>query len=402
MLPRNLNIVVMMAMIIGAVGSGTYARSILLDREPTAIVTQPDDPFAVGKIIRDPETFRYPTRQGFVTKVVGQPGTDKFRELGGELAEYWRRSQSSYSGKFHEARVLMAENSRFAERGDPRRLLSTAAENRPDHPADLLLWDSKTGRILERYQLKLGSGQAREALREAKYAGMKIITSQEGMDEINRMLRQAEIKAARRGIGLSPYDQMIRDALRDGRLMTQLPSGASLVSRADVERQAYRWVKPLWQRLERAEVMAERAAARAVAAIGKIPGASTTLKVAGRVLIVVDYGANAYLIYSDYTRWQEGEIEGGYFAYKTSLHTAQMGLTTYALLAPDPTTVSKWVAAGLAVIVAGADMASDAIYEAGQARTRQLLSDLERDERYYHCRASIVREANHSASSLVP
>jgi hypothetical protein len=169
-----------------------------------------------------------------------------------------------------------------------------------------------------------------------------------------------------------------------------------------VEREAYKWVELLWQKLGRARGMAEQAVESAVTAIGKIPGATTTLKVAGRILIVVDYGANAYATYSDYSRWQEGEIGGGYFAYRTSLHSAQMALTTYAIYAPDPTTVSKWAAAVLAVAVATADMVSDPIYEASQARSRELLSDLERDERYLYCRANILRGANHSASSLVP
>ena len=307
-----------------------------------------------------------------------------------------------YPGKFHEAKVLLEENGRFAARGDPRRLLATAAEGGSHHPADLLLVDSKTGRILERYQSKLGSGAAVDALRDRKYAGMKIIPSQDGMKEIMRGLRQAKANATRRGIGLSPEMQMVQDALRDGRLMTHLPSGAPLASRSDVEQQAYRWVKLSWQKLGPASVMADQAAASAVTAIGKIPGAKTTFRVGGRALIVVDYGANAYAIYSDYGRWQESEIGGGYFAYKTSLHSAQMALTTYALWAPDPTTASKWIAAGLAVIVAGADMISDPIYEASQARSRELLSKLERDERYFHCRACILSEANHAGSSPAP
>lgn len=402
MRPRELITFVMMAVIIGVAGARTYARSILLDREPTAIVSRSDDPFAVGGIINDPETLRYPTKRDFVIKVAGQPRTNKYVKYGGDLDEYWGQSKESFSGKFHEAKVSLEENGRFARGGDSRRLLSTAYEGNPHHKADLLLWDSKTGRILERYQLKLGSGQAVDALRDADYKDMKIITSQDSLKEIETNLHKAEEKAADSGIGLSSKMQMVKDALNDGRLMKRLPSGAPLASRAAVERQASRWVKLSWQRLGRARVMADQAAASAATAIGKIPGAKTTLKAAGRVLIVVDYGANTYAIYSDYGRWQEGEIGGGYFAYKTSLHSAQMALTTYALWAPDPTTASKWIAGGLAIIVAGADMISDPIYEASQARSRELLSDLERDERYFNCRASIIREVSHLASSPAP
>lgn len=388
----------------GCAFSPVYAKSILLDREITAVVRQSHDPFAPGTILKNPKTLAYPTKDAFITAVMTQPREKTFVRFGGDLADYWAQSKHIYSGKYHEAKVALDENQSFAAKSKSQRMLATAAEGDGRHPADLLLWDSKTGRILEQYQLKLGPGQALDALSDPRYAGMKIITSQESMDKIASNLRKAESKAIRRGIELSPYNKMIQGAVKDGRLMTKLPSGEDLALRKVVEKKAYGRVESSWEKLRKAKAMAEEVGDTAITAIGKIPGAKSILKIAGPVLIVVDYAGNAYAIYSDYGRWQEGEIGGGYFTYKTSLHSAQMALTTYAILAPDPTFITKLSAAGLAIAVTAVDVISDSIYEASQASSRELLSSLERDERYLYCRETILREATHSpvANSITP
>jgi hypothetical protein len=132
-------------------------------------------------------------------------------------------------------------------------------------------------------------------------------------------------------------------------------------------------------------------------AVRLIPDASRFAKAAGPVLIVVDYAANAYLIYVDYGRFRDGDIGGVYFAFKTSLRAAQMGFTTLALYDPEPTT--KAVAVVVAVVIAVVDVISDPIYEATTARTEELYRTLERDERYYYCRQQLIQETADALSS---
>jgi len=113
---------------------------------------------------------------------------------------------------------------------------------------------------------------------------------------------------------------------------------------------------------------------------------------AGKVLVVVDVGANAYLIYDDFMRWDRSEISGGYFGLKAGLHSAQIALTVYAFWAPDPTFVSKLVAGGGALLLTVAGAVSDPLYAAAQERTSQLLRELEREERYNYCRRQILAD----------
>jgi hypothetical protein len=221
---------------------------------------------------------------------------------------------------------------------------------------------------------------------------MHVLTTSESLDGIKAELVFREAKAARRGLPLAARWEQVKEALRSGRLVERLPSGAKLISRAVAESHALRMVRQAWNVLTKGARGPLILAGKSLDLVLKLPGVRTGFKIVGKGVIVLDYVANGYLTYVDYQRWQDGEINGGYFAFKSLLRAAQSGLTTWAICGPDPTTVSKWIAGSLALVLTVVDLASDPIYEAAQSRTRELLGSLERDERYYHSRHEILRQ----------
>jgi hypothetical protein len=190
----------------------------------------------------------------------------------------------------------------------------TAAEGDPAHPADLLKIDQH-GRIVQRYQAKLGSQAVMSALQDPKYDGMLILTPQDTLDKIHRDLLQAEQAGQRRGVPLSNKWAAVKQALDESRLPSRTPNGSRLPTRAEVMTQGKRTLVQPWQDMAAAGQTPQYSA----------PGLTTLARLrhgTAKALIVTSVAINVYFTYHDVQRFQAGEIGGGYLALKTSLRSA--------------------------------------------------------------------------------
>jgi hypothetical protein len=77
-----------------------------------------------------------------------------------------------------------------------------------------------------------------------------------------------------------------------------------------------------------------------------------------------------------------------------------LDLTAWTIYGPDPTTVSKWVTGSLVLVLIVVDAVSDPLYEACQARTRELLQELETDERYYVVRQGLLGQMDQAVRKV--
>jgi len=371
------------------------AQSLLLNApRRTVALDLGDDPFAVGKVIANPRTLQARSADELVEWAAGKPRPKAFWKYEGVFERYWQEVASGRIGKGAEGLETWRENERLAAMGDDRRMLCVAAEGYPTHPgADMALID-RHHRVLTRYQRKTGFCATLDALSDERYAGCKIMPTQDTLEAIQGRLVREEAKTVRRGLLLDPKWAEVKQALAEGRLVGRLPSGAKLLFQHEAEQSVRAVVHGQWRRLARAvEPIVRRVEKSLVLVLGNRV-VQVTGKTVGTALIVVDVGTNAYFVYVDYGRWQSGDIGGGYFGFKATLRTAQTGLLMWTVFAPDPTPLTRLAALAGAAVLTVADIVSDPFYEAAQARTRQLLNNLTRDERYYHCRTQVLNEMN--------
>lgn len=200
-------LIMLFALLIGLLCPGkAMAYSIVYPA--SRVLSQSADPFAVSQSLVNPKT---PTLsfQDLVDLSAGKPSLSKYARYGGDFDRYWQAGSSQRTGKTFEAMVAYQDNHPIlwkrllrAARGNKDRIVVTAAEGAGGHPADLLKID-KHGIVQEQYQAKLGWKAAVKALREPKYAGMSILTSEDALEIIQRKLFQKEQAALSRGV---PYN----------------------------------------------------------------------------------------------------------------------------------------------------------------------------------------------------
>lgn len=397
------------AVLFGTAHNCALAQSVLLEAAPgTLRLSNSDDAFAIGTVLHNPRTLQVTTLEELIELTAGKARQPAFVKYVGDFDAYWKARKTGAAGKAFEAIEVFEENRRLASMGDGRRYILTAVEGRPGHAADVVEIN-RWGKIRGRLQFKAGSEEARKALDNPKFAGMRIVTCKDSLDHIKKKLSSEMNKAARRGLTLSPKWQRVRDAIKDGRLLRKWPSGASPSSRSATYLEVERVARKHWHRLAKANrsfmklaakplvLVTKPLAALSKTRLGKILGSA-----AGKGLVVVDVAANVYLLIDDFTRWNRSEIGGGYFGFKAGLRSAQIALTAYAFWAPDPSLVTKLASAGGALLLIVADIVSDPFYAAAQDRTRQLLLELERAERYHHCRRQILVEMDRAIKASSP
>jgi hypothetical protein len=241
---------------------------------------------------------------------------------------------------------------------------------------------NKHGEIVQRYQAKLGWEKAVEALRDPKYAGMSILTPRDQLESIERELLKKEQAALRRGVPLPDKWSAVKQALDEGRLLRKTPAGSVLPTRGEVMIQAKQTAMRPWREMGMAEQEL-----RTLERLGHVTG---------KALIVADVVGNVYFTYYDVQRFQAGEIGGGYLARKTGLRSARVGLTYYAVVAPEP--FSKSFAAVAVVVLVTADIATEWVHDVfsvvEQEAAWRLLESIDRDERYYVTRHYLLYAMN--------
>ena len=159
---------------------------------------------AVGGVIPNPATLAAGDLDGLILKVAGKIGSNQIEKHGGDFEKYFPLAEDGRAGKVFEAVVTDRANLLLLPEG--KALLVTAAEGNPTAAADLMLaTKTEAGYVVnELYQLKLGYEATVSALKDAKYAGMKIITTREVYDGLVEKVRQISATKASLGRGLPP------------------------------------------------------------------------------------------------------------------------------------------------------------------------------------------------------
>src|SRR5262249_16723277 len=145
--------------------------------------------------------------------------------------------------------------------------------------------------------------------------------TRESLKTIEKNLRIAEAKAARRGLPLGAKWQAVRDALDSERLPRRI-AGKQLPRTAAVLRYAQTAVARHFRdhgvRLGPAK-LAQQAAVF-----------SGTGRLLGRTFVAVDLVGTSFAEWRDLGRYQTGEIGGGYLAFKSGVRASQLTLAYYA------------------------------------------------------------------------
>jgi hypothetical protein len=193
------------------------------------------NPYAAGQNVLNPQLLQRMTRaEEIYKKTMGTPSWEAIQRAGGNFNEYiTRRGVKSIAGKAFEARTAIRVNRFLANTGNDVRLVPTAFANAPHDPADLWAVD-KAGNLLERFQLKLSGNAAIRALKDQKYAGMKIVVPSDQFKWIQSELNKEILKAQNRGKSLSPHWQGVRDAIDEKQLTSEI-AGYSVPTRKQVE-----------------------------------------------------------------------------------------------------------------------------------------------------------------------
>ena len=212
---------------------------------------------------------------------------------------------------------------------------------------------------------------------------MGILTTRDSFSILEKELASAEAKAARRGLSLSPEWQGVRDAIDGGRLPGSW-AGKQLPTAESIKRLSLAHVQ------EHFAASADRLAPRVTGQMGELM--STSSKVVGKALVVVDVAGTAYFEYVDVNRYRSGEIGGGYLTFKSTLRASQLSLAYYAAATPEP--VTKAVAGVASIVLVVADIASDPIYQYAYQRRKEaaamVLESVKREERYYAARQQLL------------
>jgi len=333
------------------------------------------DPFAVGRSVIHPQT-PFMSLEQIVNRTAGRVSERAFQRYR-TFSSYWQVSGSQRTGKALEALIAFLDNERWIAAGSRERSLVTAAEGGSHHGADLVRL-GRTSEIVGHYQVKLGWQQAVNALRDPRYEGMFILTTQDSLDVIERQLLRCEQSALRRGHPLGEPWCTVRRALEEGRLLRTTPAGASLPSRAMAELLARDAAQQCWEELQASASQSGRMAGR----WGRIVNAG------GRLLIVADTAGSIYFTYQDVGRYQAGEIGPGYLSLKLGIRGAQQGFAYYALFTPEPST--KLLATTVVVVLVAVDVGSEWVHElalgAERRTTQRILETIDREERYHAVR----------------
>ena len=202
---------------------------------PTVPVPEPEV-FAIGSVLKNPRTLQH-NYQALVDATVGRVSRKAYEKYKDDLEGYIDARRSDARGKVFEATAAYEANQLYKKIGDGDRVLTTAAEGDPGHPADNLLW--RAGLIIGRYQLKSTRNidsivnflSAPEYI--DRYANEIIITHPNTYLEVLRKLQRQIARGA-----LSPRWKLVEEAIKQRRLSNFIFPGHEVPSFHDAEKKA--------------------------------------------------------------------------------------------------------------------------------------------------------------------
>ncbi|NLX14719.1 MAG: hypothetical protein GXY44_13860 [Phycisphaerales bacterium] len=378
-----------------------FGRQLTNVRHARQIVQTPL--FETGSFVRNPGTLAIPHLQTLFQKTTGDVQIKSIVKYGGDFEAYWKASQKIRVGKAFESYEVYQANRKLERLGKTERLVITAVEGMPHHPADVVMID-KAGKVKRQFQNKLSPSEARKALNEPKYADMTIVTTRDSLDHIRSDLKKETLRARARGRPLPPNLHEVKKALADGRLTDELLPGLQARSRNQLDAITKEHTRRLFKSASKnikimrftsstitspmrgtARVVM-RASSPTMKNIGK-----PTLKTLGKVIGVADLAFICYQTQSDWRRYSSGEIGGGAMSAKFALRGGEVAIAIL-LLSPDPGTKLIVVGIAASIIIVGSDVSLDIFIDQKNKRKQQLLKNIESDERFHVVHQQIIDE----------
>lgn len=381
---------------------------------------------AVGSVIPNPVTLAAEDFDGLIAKVADGINPSQIRKHGGHFETYLLLAEDGRAGKVFEALVADRVNKVLLPKG--RAMLVTAAEGKRKSPVDTMLaTKTEAGYVIEElYQLKLGYEEAVRALTDAKYAGMKIITTSEVYKGMLEKVRRESIKKASLARELSPDTARLKEALDSGRICKELPGGVPLPAREEVKAISRGYYSALWDKIKTriaeqpasmaetlapvsatamdaemtaayvgAEILAANEAGSAAKTGSLISRMNPLARVPARVwlelgrgALVLDSAYTTWLLAADYDRWQSGSLATDEYAVMSSIKSVKLWLSIAAIADPELFSKGGFVAAY--IVVSCVEYASERIFARRQEELRVELMSLETEERYRMARQMVL------------
>lgn len=205
------------------------------------------DRFAVGVVLTAPKTLDLDYEK-LIDRTVGKVSRQAFKKYQNNFDAYLQSRRSDARGKVFEAVVALEANRRFEDIDRPERILTTAAEGDPAHPADNLLWVN--GRIARRYQLKSTRNEKSiikflsQPEYVEKYADEIIVTHPDTFNGIERELS----KRRRLDPSLPPEWQQVDEAFRQGRVTDEVFPGLKVPTYYEATKKAEEVIRRQFER----------------------------------------------------------------------------------------------------------------------------------------------------------
>ena len=221
-------------MLLLLVGCGT---SLAKSEQPANQISSQSDRFAVGQNLSQPVTLSL-NYETLIDKTAGKVSGKAYRKYHDRFDDYLQARRTGLRGKLFEAVVAYQANQHLEQSGRSERVLTTAAEGDPSHPADNLLWNN--GKITKSFQLKSTRNQKSisqfltEKEYTTKYDDEIIVVHPETLQDIKTTLRRATL----RNKSLSVDQQAVDTAIKHGRLTDELIPGLKVPSLTEVQQEA--------------------------------------------------------------------------------------------------------------------------------------------------------------------
>ena len=205
-------------------------------KEKSTVSVAKPEVFAIGSVLENPRTLQY-NYQALVDATVGRVSRKAYEKYKHNLEGYIDARRSDARGKVFEATAAYEANQLYKKIGDGDRVLTTAAEGAPSHPADNLLW--RAGMIIGRYQLKSTRNSksivkfltAPEYI--TRYANEIIVTHPNTYLEVLRKLQQQIARGA-----LTPRWKLVEEAIKQKRLSNYIFPGHEVSSFHEAQKKA--------------------------------------------------------------------------------------------------------------------------------------------------------------------
>ncbi len=372
---------------------GTLAAKILNDLNHARNTAQIDS-FPIGKAIHNSQTLEPRTALASFRRATGNVSARAVHSYP-KFSDYWAQSRTSRSGKAFEWLEAERANRRLTRMGKEERILVTAIEGAPTDPADLVKI-GKSGRVVERFQLKQGYKGCIRALDDPKYARMTIVSHRDTVEKIRADLQRMVSRSQATGRSLSPKWIRVQRALNEGRLRDEIASGLVTRTRKQVERVAEKFTRTLHE-LQKAAFedtaigLRVSKGARVTAEIAtRAKGLVRALKLGA----VADIALTGYQAGNDIRQYTNGQIGEKVLTAKLAIRSGRLAVAATFLFMPDPTFTTKVIAVLIFadVMLTAADFALDAYVETERDRVEQLLENIDRDERFYAVQRQLMFE----------